>query len=145
MNYDKYMEIAIKEAKKAQKKGDVPVGAIIVKENKIISKAYNKKEKNKNAVLHAEIIAISKACKKLKTWRLDNCELYITLEPCMMCSGAILQSRIKKVIYGSKNEKYGYSKQIDKLNQKNNFPEIVEGILEEKTTEMIKDFFIEKR
>ena len=145
MNYNKYMEIAIKEAKKAQKKGDVPVGAIIVKENKIISKAYNKKEKNKNAVLHAEIIAISKACKKLKTWRLDNCELYITLEPCMMCSGAILQSRIKKVIYGSKNEKYGYSKQIDKLNQKNNFPEIVEGILEEKTTEMIKDFFIEKR
>jgi tRNA(adenine34) deaminase len=84
----------------------VPVGAVIVKNNKIISKAYNKKEKTKNVTKHAEIIAISKACKKIKNWRLDECEIYVTMEPCMMCCGAIEQSRIKKIIYGVKNEKY---------------------------------------
>ena len=101
------MKIAIKEAIKAKKKGDVPVGAIIVMENKVISKSYNKKEHNKNAIKHAEILAISKACKKIHSWHLDNCTLYCTMEPCMMCCGAILQSRIKKVVYLVKNEKYG--------------------------------------
>ena len=86
-----YMNIAIKEAKKAYKYEEVPVGAVIVKNNKIVSKAFNKKEKTKNVIKHAEIIAISKACKKLKNWRLDECELYVTMEPCMMCSGAIEQ------------------------------------------------------
>ena len=104
---DEYMKIAIKEAIKAKKKDDVPVGAIIVMENKVISKSYNKKEHNKNATKHAEILAISKACKRLHSWHLDNCILYCTMEPCMMCCGAIIQSRIKKVIYLVKNEKYG--------------------------------------
>ena len=87
--YEKYMKIALKQAEKALKYNEVPVGCVIVKNNKIIAKAYNKKEKTKNVIQHAEIIAISKACKKIKNWRLDNCEIYITMEPCMMCSGAI--------------------------------------------------------
>ena len=95
-----YMNLALIQAKKAQKNKEVPVGAIIVKNNKIISKAYNKKEKKKNSIYHAEIIAISKACKKKKNWRLNNCSIYSTLEPCPMCASAIEQSRIKQVIYG---------------------------------------------
>ena len=98
-----YMNIAIKEAKKAYKYEEVPVGAVIVKNNKVIAKAFNKKEKTKNVTKHAEIIAISKACKKLKNWRLEDCIIYVTMEPCMMCSGAIEQSRIKKIVYGVKN------------------------------------------
>lgn len=93
------MELAIKQAKKAYKKGEVPVGAVIVKDGKIISKAYNLVEKKKNATLHAEIIAISKASKKLKNWRLIDCEMYVTLEPCSMCMSAIELSRIKKLYF----------------------------------------------
>lgn len=100
---------AIKQANKAYIIGDVPVGAVILKDNKIISKAYNKKEKQKNAIKHAEIIAIEKACKKLKTWHLDGCEIYTTMEPCLMCFGAIEQSRIKKIVYGVKNDNFGFS------------------------------------
>ena len=106
--YEYYMKIAIKEANKAFKINEVPVGAVIVKNKKIIAKAYNKREKTKNVINHAEIIAITKACKKIKNWRLDDCEIYITMEPCMMCSGAIQQSRIKKIIYGVKDEKWGF-------------------------------------
>lgn len=94
-----FMELAIKQAKKAYKKGEVPVGAIIVKDGKIISKAYNLVEKRKNATSHAEVIAISKASKKLKNWRLMDCEMYVTLEPCSMCMSAIELSRIKKVYF----------------------------------------------
>ena len=107
-----YMGLALKQAKKALKHNEVPVGAIIVKDNKIISQAYNKREKNKDVTKHAEIIAISKACKKLKNWRLDDCVLYVTMEPCMMCSGAIEQSRIKKIVYGVKNDNYGYAQNL---------------------------------
>ena len=99
MNNEKYLKIAYKEALKAYKKGDIPVGCVIVKKNKIVAKAYNKKEKNNIATYHAEILAINKACKKLKTWHLDDCILYTTMEPCIMCSGAIIQSRIKKIVY----------------------------------------------
>ena len=88
---EKYMELAISMAKKAFKKGEIPVGAVIVKNGKIIAKSYNTKEKNKDVTCHAEINAIKKACKKLKTWHLEECELYTTLEPCMMCTGAIIQ------------------------------------------------------
>lgn len=94
----KYMQIAIKEAKKAAKRGDVPVGAVIVYKNKIIAKAHNKKQLRRNSLKHAELLVINKACKKLKTWHLDECTIYVTLEPCMMCTGAIIESRIKKYI-----------------------------------------------
>lgn len=96
---DYYMNIAIKQAEIALKKGDFPVGAIIVKQNKIVAKAYNKKNLKNISINHAEILSIKKACKKLKTWRLNDCVMYVTLEPCPMCYGAIIESRLSKVIY----------------------------------------------
>ena len=122
---NKFMNIAIKEAVKAKNKGDVPVGAVITMNNKVISKAHNKKEYNKNATKHAEILVISKACKRLHSWHLDKCILYCTMEPCMMCCGAILQSRIKKVVYLVENEKYGCTRllknsKIEFIEMKNN-------------------------
>lgn len=95
----KFIELAIKEAKKALKEGEVPVGAIITKDNKVVAKAHNLVEKRKNATFHAEILAITKACKKIKNWRLNDCEMYVTLEPCIMCTAAIELSRIKNVYY----------------------------------------------
>lgn len=133
-----YMNIAIKEAIKAKKHNEVPVGAIIVKNNKIISRGFNKKESKKDVTKHAEILAISRACKKLKNWRLDDCTLYVTLEPCMMCCGAIQQSRIKKIVYGVKNNNYGYSN-----NLKNT--EIISQICENKCKKMLQSFFQKKR
>ena len=133
-----YMKIAIKEAKKAIRYDEVPVGAVIIKKNKVISKAYNKKEKNNDVTKHAEIIAISKACKKLKNWRLDECEIYVTMEPCMMCSGAIEQSRIKKIVYGVKNENYGYT---DKIKNVEIISQVCEGICKN----MVQTFFKKRR
>ena len=133
-----YMNIAIKEAKKAYKNGEVPVGAIITKNNKIISKAFNKKEKTKNVTKHAEIIAISKACKKLKNWRLENCIIYVTMEPCMMCSGAIEQSRIKKIVYGIKNENYGSTDQLKNV-------EIISQVCEKECRKLVQSFFKKRR
>lgn len=144
---NKYMEIALNEAKKSYKKGDVPVGAVIVKKNKIIAKAHNQKEKKKISTYHAEILVIQKACKKLKTWYLNDCELYVTMEPCLMCAGAILQSRIPKLIYSTSNEKFGYISSVDSiLNQKNNHKvEIINGIKKEESQKLLIDFFKNKR
>lgn len=133
-----YMNIAIKEAKKAYKYEEVPVGAVIVKDNKVIAKAYNKKEKTKNVTKHAEIIAISRACKKLKNWRLEDCEIYVTMEPCMMCSGAIDQSRIKKIVYGVKNENYGSTDQLKNV-------EIISQVCEKECRELVQSFFKKRR
>lgn len=101
------MNLALKEAKKAYKKLEVPIGAVIVKDGKIIAKAHNLREKKQSSLAHAEILAIKKACEKLESWRLDGAELYVTLEPCAMCAGAITQARIKKVYFGAKDEKNG--------------------------------------
>ena len=136
--YEYYMGKAIKQAKKALKYNEVPVGAIIVKNNKIISQAHNKKEKTKNVIKHAEIIAISKACKKLKNWRLDGCEIYVTMEPCMMCCGAIEQSRIKTIIYGTKNENYGFTHKLKNI-------EIISQISENSCRELVQSFFKKRR
>ena len=133
-----YMNIAIKEAKKAYKYEEVPVGAVIVKNNKIIAKAYNKKEKTNNVTKHAEIIAISTACKKLKNWRLDDCEIYVTMEPCMMCSGAIQQARIKKIVYGVKNENYGSTDQLKNI-------EIISQVCEKECLDLVQSFFKKRR
>ena len=145
MNNDiKYMKIALDQAKKAEKKQDFPVGCIIVYKNKIISKAYNKKEKNKIATKHAEIIAIEKACKKLKTWHLDECILYTTLEPCIMCSGAIIQSRIKKVIYATKNDNFGAVESnyniFDNMIKKKKII-FITGICKKESENMLTNFF----
>lgn len=102
-----FMQEAVKQSLVAQKNDDVPVGAVIVCNNKIIAKSHNKKERSNDATNHAEILAISKACKKRNSWHLDDCKLYCTMEPCMMCCGAIIQSRIKKIYYLVKNEKFG--------------------------------------
>ena len=104
---EKFMQLAIKEAKKAYDIDETPIGAVIVRDGKVISKGYNRRETKKNALMHAEIIAIDKACKKLGGWRLPGCEIYVTLEPCPMCMGAILQSRIEKVYFGAYDYKSG--------------------------------------
>ena len=140
---EKYMNIALIEANKAYKKNEVPIGCIIVKNNKIISKAYNKKEKTNVVTKHAEIIAIEKACKKLKTWHLNDCILYTTVEPCLMCTGAIIQSRIKKVVYATENEKYGSLNKIVKESKSK--LEIEKNILAEKSISLLQNFFNKKR
>ena len=138
MNEEKYIKLAIKEAKKAYKYGDIPVGRIIIKNNKIISKAYNKKEKNQIATYHAEILAINKACKKLKTWHLDECILISTMEPCEMCTGAIIQSRIKNIIYLVSNENFG---NIEKNQIFKNKKYKIKNIYNEEIINLLKKFF----
>ncbi len=135
-----YIKIALKEAKKAFKNDDVPVGAVIVENNKIISKAYNRKEKDHSVISHAEIIAIKKACKKKKTTYLNDCIMYVTLEPCMMCTGAILQSHIKKIVYCLDSPKYGYMSK-----EKNIIVEKTNDLLSDKSTYLLKEFFKQKR
>ena len=138
MNDEKYIEIAYKEALKAYKKGDTPIGCVIVKNNKIIAKSYNKKEKNNIATHHAELLAINKACKKLKTWHLDDCTLYSTMEPCIMCSGAIIQSRIKKIVYSMSNNSFGNIENNEYF--KKNKYEIVK-INNKEILELVQKFF----
>ncbi len=141
-----FMEEAIKEAEVALKENEVPVGAVIVYKNKIIGRGYNQMEKLKDPTAHAEMIAISSACNYLKNWRLEETTIYITCEPCLMCMGAILLSRIKRIVYGTKEENFGFF---------SNYPnfykaikekiEIINGVKEEKTRELLKKFFEEKR
>ena len=140
---EKYMKMAIELAGKALKEDEVPIGSVIVKNNKIISKAYNTKEKKYDVTCHAEINAIKKACKKLKTWHLDECELYTTLEPCMMCTGAIIQSRIKKVYFSAPNINYGYLKKV--CDNSNHSLETEEGLYKEESIYLLKKFFKSKR
>ena len=104
---EKYMKEAIKQAKKAAAIGDVPIGCVIVEDDKIIARAYNQRNKKKTTLAHAELLAMKKACKKLGDWRLEDCTMYITLEPCQMCAGAIVQARVTRVVIGSMNAKAG--------------------------------------
>ena len=143
-----YMKQALKEAEKAYKKLEVPVGAIIVKDGKIIARAYNQKEEKKDTTKHAEILAIQKASKKLQAWRLLDCEMYITLEPCSMCAGAIINSRIKKVYIGTMDEKTGAAGSVFNLFNDYTFNHKVEietGILKEDCENILKKFFKELR
>ena len=138
------MKEALKEAKKAYKKEEVPVGAVIVKNGKIIARAHNIKETKKNAIGHAEILAIQKACKKLNAWRLLDCEMYVTLEPCSMCAGALINSRIKKIYIGTDDLKTGACGSV--LNLLEDYPfnhkiEIKKYILKEECENLLKDFF----
>ena len=144
MNEELFMKEALKEAKKAYKELEIPVGCVIVKDGIIISRAHNQKENKKNAIRHAEITAIEKACKKLKAWRLLDCEMYVTLEPCMMCTGAIIQSRIKKIYIGTMDEKTGCCGSVCNLLKDYQFNHIVEcetGILQEDCESILKKFF----
>ncbi len=144
MNKEDYMREALKEAKKAYEKKEVPVGAVIVKNEKIIARGHNLKETKKDTIKHAEMIAIQKAEKKEKAWRLEDCELYVTLEPCTMCAGAIINSRIKKVIIGTMDPKAGACGSILNLFEDYKFNHKVEyetGIMKEECEKILKDFF----
>lgn len=144
MEKEKYMKQALKEAQKAYSKEEVPIGVVVVKEGKIIARAHNLKETKKDTTEHAEIIAIKKASKKLNAWRLTDCEMYTTLEPCPMCAGAIIQSRIKKIYIGAMDEKTGACGSVLNLFKDYKFNhdvEIEQGILEEECKKILKDFF----
>ena len=149
MNQDeKYMREAIKQAKKAYEINEVPIGCVIVCEDKIISRGYNRRTTDKNPLAHAEMIAIKKASKKVGDWRLEDCTMYVTLEPCQMCSGAIVQSRMKKVVVGCMNAKAGCAGSILNLLQMDEFNHQVEletGVLEEECSLLMKNFFKELR
>lgn len=143
-----FMNEALKLAKKAASENEVPVGCVIVHNNKIIARSYNKRKQNNDVLGHAEIIAIKKASKKLNTWILDEASIYITLEPCLMCSGAIMQARIKKVVFATKEPKFGCAGSIiDVFNNEkfNHHPEVVSGVLEAEAQQLMKTFFKELR
>ena len=140
----KFMKEALKEAKKAYEKLEVPVGAIIVKDGKIIARAHNQKETKYDTTKHAEILAIQKASKKLKSWRLLDCEMYVTLEPCSMCAGAIINSRIKKIYIGALDEKTGAAGSVLNLFEDYTFNhkvEVEKGIMQEQCATILKEFF----
>lgn len=145
---EKYMKAAIREAKKAYKLDEVPIGCVIVQNDKIIARGYNRRNTDKNTLAHAEISAIKKASKKTGDWRLEDCTMYVTLEPCQMCAGAIVQSRLKKVVIGSMNPKAGCAGSVINLLQMKQFNHQVEmerGILEEECSTMLSTFFQELR
>jgi len=147
-NYVKYMLEALKEAELAKLEDEVPIGCVIVKDNQIIARAHNQREVSNNPLGHAETLAIKKASEVLNDWQLVDCDLYVTIEPCIMCGGAIIQSRIRKVIYGAPDLKggaFGSSINILDAQNINHRPEIVKGSLEEECTKIIKDYFKSKR
>lgn len=145
---EKFMREALKEALKAYEKEEVPVGAVIVKNGKIIARAHNLKETKKDTTKHAEIIAIEKASKKLDSWRLIDCEMYVTLEPCTMCTGAIINSRIKKLYIGTMDEKTGACGSVLNVIEDYTFNhkvEVEKGILKDECKEQLQSFFKELR
>jgi tRNA(adenine34) deaminase len=146
--HEKYMREALRQAKKAAAIGEVPIGCVIVFGDKVIARGYNKRNKQACALGHAEIIAIKKASKVLSDWRLEDCTMYVTLEPCPMCAGAIVQARIPKVVVGAMNPKAGCTGSILNLLQIERFnhrAELVTGVLEEESSRMMQDFFRELR
>lgn len=145
---EKYMKEAIRQARKAYALGEVPIGCVIVYEGKIIGRGYNRRTIDKNTLAHAELMAIKKASKKMDDWRLEDCTMYVTLEPCQMCSGAIVQSRMKKVVIGCMNPKAGCAGSILNLLQMEEFNHQVEleiGVLGEECSNMMTNFFKELR
>lgn len=143
---EKYMLLAIEQAKLAQCEDEVPVGAIIVRNGEIVSSAYNTREYGKNALYHAEIKAIDLACKRLGGWRLVGCTMYVTLEPCPMCAGAIINSRIERVVYGAPDNKAGaFGTMLNLTDYPLYKPQIVGGVLKDTCSQMLTDFFKKKR
>lgn len=141
---EKFMKEAIKQAKKAYDKEEIPVGAVIVKDGKIIARGYNKKEEKKDTTQHAEIIAIQKASRKIGAWRLQDCEMYVTLEPCAMCTGALIQTRLKRVYIGTMDPKTGACGSVLNLLEDYKFNHKVEvetNIMQKECEKILKDFF----
>ncbi|MCR5641670.1 MAG: tRNA adenosine(34) deaminase TadA [Lachnospiraceae bacterium] len=145
---EKFMNLAIKEAKKAADLREVPIGCVIVRDGKVIAKGYNRRNTDKSVLRHAELDAIRDACKKLKDWRLEDCTLYVTLEPCPMCAGAIVQARIPTVVIGCMNPKAGCAGSVINLLDMPGFNhqcQVIRGVLEEETSSMLTNFFKELR
>lgn len=144
---EKFMMAALSEAKKAWDEGEVPIGAVVVKDGEIVGRGHNRREYGKNALAHAEIEAIDEACKTLHGWRLFQCDLYVTLEPCPMCAGAIINARIKNVFFGAYDEKAGSFGSVLNLAEYpyNHHPNIKGGILESICSEYLSEFFKELR
>ena len=145
---DKFMKEALKEAKKAASANEVPIGCVIVRDGKVIAKNHNRRNKDKSVLSHAEILCIGEACKKVRDWRLEDCTMYVTLEPCQMCAGAIVQARIPRVVIGSMNPKAGCAGSVINLLQMAQFnhqTEIVTGIMEDECSSMLSEFFAELR
>ena len=145
---EKYMREAIKQARKAAKIDEVPIGCVIVYDNKIIARGYNRRNTDKSTLAHAEIIAIRKAAKIIGDWRLEDCTMYITLEPCPMCAGAIVQARIPRVVVGAMNPKAGCAGSVINLLQMDGFnhkAELTSGVLVDECRTMLQDFFKEMR
>ena len=143
-----FMAEALKEARKALKYDEVPIGCVIVKDGAVLSRAFNRKVTRQDATCHAEIEAIRKAEKKLGNWHLDECDLYVTLEPCLMCTGAIIQSRVRKVVFATRDPKGGafYSNlRIEEVRGLNHYPQIEEGDHQEEASALLKEFFRKKR
>lgn len=147
VNDDKYMKLAIEQAKIAVSMGEIPVGAVIVSNGDIISTGYNKREMLTNSLAHAEIVAINSACKKVSSWRILNATLYVTLEPCAMCAGAIINSRIEKVVFGAYDPKAGSFGSLVNLSELcyNHQPKIVSGVCEKECADLLSNFFRELR
>ena len=144
VQHEQWMKRAIDEAKKAEAMDEVPIGAVIVKDGTIISKGYNLRETNQDPLAHAELIAIREASRSLKTWRLSGCDLYVTLEPCAMCAGAIVQSRISRVIYGTYDPKAGCAGTLMDLLQEDRFnhqTEVIAGVMQEECSSLLTQFF----
>ena len=143
-----FMKEALKWAKEAEKQGEVPVGAVLVHKNQIIASAFNQKESSKKATAHAEILAIEKASLRLNRWRLNDCTLYVTLEPCPMCAGALVAARLKRLVYACKDPKAGAIHSLYRITQDprlNHRVDIHSGILQEESTALLKEFFRKKR
>ncbi len=146
MNDEYFMQKAYHEALKALKIDEVPVGAVIVRDGKIIARGHNQRESKNMTTAHAETIAIQKACRKLNSWRLDDCTLYTTLEPCLMCTGVIIQSRIQRVVYGAHDTRWlAFDKIIHSQYPVNHIPMVTKDILIDQCSKIIKDYFKQKR
>ena len=145
---ERFMKMAINQAIAGLSKGEVPIGAVIVKDDKVIAKAHNLRQTKQIATFHAEVLAIQKACKKLNSWRLDDCEMYVTLEPCIMCAGAITNARLKKVYFGAYEPKGGACESRFSLLSEgvlNHTTEYEGGVLEDECSKMLTDFFKKRR
>ncbi|MGD9677766.1 MAG: tRNA adenosine(34) deaminase TadA [Vulcanibacillus sp.] len=148
LEHNKFMEQAIIEAKKAEQLNEVPIGAVIVKDGLIIARAHNLREKLKDPIAHAEILALQQASQVVKSWRLEGCTLYVTLEPCQMCAGSLIQARIDEVVYGASDPKAGCAGTLLNLLQDDRFNhqvKITKGILEEECSKLLRDFFLKLR
>ncbi|PXV70116.1 tRNA-adenosine deaminase [Halanaerobium congolense] len=144
----KYMQMALAEARKAYQRAEVPIGAVVVCNDQVVGRGFNLREQTQDPTSHAEMIALREAAKNEASWRLEDCQLYVTLEPCPMCAGAILQSRIKRLVYGASDPKAGAVRSLYQLLDDNRFNHQVEvepGVLEKESAQLLKDFFRELR